>query len=251
VVTRAMELRRKWMTAMGLPEDVINEECGLAVDEAEEQRQLDAMTKIKDMWDRDSIPSMNLSNVIAAIKKSSVPVFFGITGGGSEAVSLLLKGGGASNVFLGAIVPYSRTELCRHIKLFDYDKSVSRKVAQALATVGPTNIDHFGIGVTCSLVKDGERDGRDHKIVICAAHNKMHEIPDSDKKVPTSRFRTTCEVVLKEDRTRIQEEFIVSAMVLSFAHCFLNLTKPFPLMHKPWLRMIGLTDNDEVKVDFH
>ena len=100
------------------------------------------------------------------IKQSSRRIYFTITGGGTHALAKLLMSGGASNVFVGANIPYSELELDRILGVFNR-KAVSVETAQNLALYSKWKSQDIGVGVTCKLMKNNEREGREHLVYMC------------------------------------------------------------------------------------
>lgn len=108
-------------------------------------------------------------------------VALAITGGGTEAISMLLKKGGGSNFLIDAQVPYSEASLKRYLNCQNIPKYCSMEVASAMATMAFINNYHqggfldnqvYGIGVTASLAKHNEREGRTHKAYIVVSSYK-------------------------------------------------------------------------------
>lgn len=187
---------------------------------------------------------------IEEMLQSKRKLFLAITGGGSGAITKLLENGGASDMFLGAIIPYCHRELTDIVG--STDKAVSSRVALLLSTAAYNRaiIDEFtagpgrecvGIGATCSLAKTGkEREGREHKVFIAVT------IMTSDSK----EKRECVEVTLKTKRTRKEEEDVVSNLILLIADMNLCLRKAHwfhPTFRKQFNLESGLTDADEVE----
>lgn len=188
--------------------------------------------------------------IIDEILTSKRKLFLAITGGGTAAIPLLLQNGGASDVFLGAIVPYCHKELMDVVG--STDKTVSERVALLLSgtaynraiaddfTEGPGK-ECVGIGATSSLVKNTkEREGREHKVYL--AVSIIETIGKSKQE--------TVEVTLKANRTRKEEEDVVSNLILLLADMNLCLRKAHwfhPTFRKALNTESGLTDQDEVK----
>lgn len=101
------------------------------------------------------------------IKNSNRKIYFTITGGGVGSISQILETGGASNVFVGANIPYSAIELREIIP--DVDKSVTKEVSELLALNSKMKSEDIGVGVTCKLMKNNEREGREHKVYMTIA----------------------------------------------------------------------------------
>lgn len=92
-----------------------------------------------------------------------------ITGGGTEAISMLTKYGGASSFFRGAIVPYSSEELEECIGQFD--KAVSKETCRSMLdycdiTLSEYSGDKISIACTAKLAKENEREGRENYAIV-------------------------------------------------------------------------------------
>lgn len=112
-----------------------------------------------------------ISGTIQEIHKSNKKMVLAIAGGGAEAIGELLRYGGGSATVLDAHVPYCQ----RAFKEFiggEPDKFVSEDAACQLAMAAFQRARHlhgswqdvFGVGVTCSLTKTNEREGRKHTV---------------------------------------------------------------------------------------
>lgn len=120
---------------------------------------------------------MNKRDLVLAIHGTPHKAVVAVTGGGAQVIGELLRYGQGSNTILEAIVPYNQLS-------FDYfvkgkpDKYCSPEAANDLAmaayqkAIKFTNIDEanaghlIGIGVSCSLAKDEEREGRENYAYI-------------------------------------------------------------------------------------
>lgn len=157
---------------------------------------------------------------IDSILKSNKKLYLSITGGGTAAISKLLENGGASNIFLGATVPYSTDDLsflCGSAA----NKPVSEECADRLSILGYQSAsavklqekEGVCIGATSSLRKNGvERAGRIHQayISVCRYDNFGREI--------VLRYH----IVLKKERTRLQEEELLANLILYIAEQFMK-----------------------------
>jgi hypothetical protein len=194
---------------------------------------------------------MTKYNPVKSIIEGQNLLYLSITGGGLGSIGMLTENGGASSVFVGASVPYSQEVLASMIG--SLAQAVTPKVARLLSLY-PFNQPlafNFGeegdpnycvsIGVTASLAKAGtEREGREHKVYIHVGSFDNNEF----------KHLESIGIQLKDKRTRLEEETLLNKLILSLADCRLNLTKPHPLIHKPWLEWIGLTDKDVIELDF-
>ena len=189
-------------------------------------------------------------NPVKSIIEGRNHLYLSITGGGLGCVGMLTENGGASPVFVGASIPYRENVLTSMIGF--QAKTVTPKVArllsyypfnQPIAFDFPEDTPDYcvSIGVTASLAKSGtERAGRDHKVYIHVGSFRDNEFKHLD----------SIGLQLKAKRTRLEEETLLNKLILSLADCRLNLTKPYPLIHKPWIEWIGLTDEDVVELSF-
>lgn len=115
--------------------------------------------------------------IIEQIHESPKLAVLAITGGGSEAVGELLRHGNGSKTLLEAVIPYDQVAFQSFIRGTP-DKYCSPGAARDLAMAAyqralklaslekATNL--VGIGGTCSLVKQNERQGRRHAAYIAA-----------------------------------------------------------------------------------
>lgn len=179
-----------------------------------------------------------MNKIIENIKKSKSKLYIALSGGGSESISLLLRDGGASSIFVGAQIPYCEDEL--RFLIGSYTKAVSLPVAKQLSKVGYTRsfsdeleVKCIGIGLTCSLAKaEKERVGREHK--VCVA------VSDFDKNGTHTLF--SAEIIFIKERTRREEEEIVSSLILMLADHYMNSTKTHPLI--TGYELYGLTSEE-------
>lgn len=111
--------------------------------------------------------------VISKIHESPYKAVLAITGGGAEAIGELLRYGGGSATLLEAIIPYDQKAFDSFVRGTP-DKycspGASRDLAMAAFQRGVNLADAtnniIGIGASSSLVKDGERKGREHHAYI-------------------------------------------------------------------------------------
>jgi len=118
-----------------------------------------------------------MTEVINDILKCNRKIYLSITGGGTRAISELLENGGASSVFDGARVPYSRDDLADFIGSVGRDeKCCSPDMAERMAVnsrciafANDNKVDEIvGLGCTASLCRHkGERVGRVNQAFIC------------------------------------------------------------------------------------
>ena len=153
---------------------------------------------------------MNISEFLAKEiinNKTQCKLSMILTGGGTLAISELLKHGGASNVLEMAAVPYGQESL-QELLGFKPTKSVSSDVAYGL-------IADFSKGLvvscTASLRKSGEeRAGRIHEAYIGYNNGVVIDI---------------YHVLFGANRTREQEEELLAVIILAGIDQYLNLRK--------------------------
>lgn len=144
--------------------------------------------------------------VVKKINQSPYKAFFAIAGGGQSFIGDYTKISGASETVVGAIIPY-------HQSTFDtfvgekVEKYCSDETARKLATAcykecikaGQPAKFCVGIGASSSVVKDNEREGREHHFFIAAhCYNK------------TFTFNLT----LRQGRTRLREDQIANDLIM-------------------------------------
>lgn len=150
--------------------------------------------------------------------KTPYKVVLAITGGGSECIGELLRYGGGSNTILEAIVPYNQKAFKKFIKGVP-DKFCSTEAARDLAmaafqrSIEFEGLENFrqlmGIGVTCSLSKDGEREHRSHNIYICVQTCYVTH----DFNIDLTNFKLN----------RLQEEKLVSDSIINILSHYCGL----------------------------
>jgi nicotinic acid mononucleotide adenylyltransferase len=155
----------------------------------------------------NNFPEKKMRELILKIHKSPHKAVLAITGGGVEAIGELLRYGQGSNTVLEAIVPYNQKSFDNFVK-GKPDKYCSASAARDLAMAAfkralllspDQKIEELiGLGASCSLVKDGERKGREHKVYIA---------------VQTDMATTTYEYK-PNFKTREEEEKYVSDRIL-------------------------------------
>lgn len=109
-----------------------------------------------------------LQELICEIHNTPYKLVAAITGGGSEFVGELLKYGGGSSTLLDATIPYNQKAFDKYIK-GKPDKYCSKEAAMDLAMASyqrayelDPESQLIGLGVTCSLTKPREREGREN-----------------------------------------------------------------------------------------
>lgn len=114
---------------------------------------------------QDTIDKINQS--------SPIKLFYAATGGGQSFISEYLQYGGASKTIVGCYVPYAKEQFDKFVAPVTIDKYCSKDAVLALATSAfkeaLTSCDReyaLGIGVSCSLATNNEREGRQHRAFI-------------------------------------------------------------------------------------
>lgn len=168
-----------------------------------------------------------LETTIENILKSDKKLFLAITGGGTRAISKLTENGGASSVFLGAVIPYTQRDLIE-ICGSRGTKAVSQDCANAFSLAGwkAASADEIREGTaitvacTASLCKNvKERAGRVHQAYISVAEY-------NEKK---SRVVARFNFIFSKERTRFEEEDLLADLLLCIAEKYMNGTKKLNL----------------------
>lgn len=169
------------------------------------------------MYDNDPLGMPEREKILDIHRDGKKKIFLAITGGGSEVIGHLLKFGQGSNTLIGAVVPYDQKSFDEFVK-GKPDKYCSAGAARdlgmasfqkALDLKGVENADDLiGIGVTCSLAKDHEREGRKHHAYIA---------------VQTKEKTHSYVLNLKGDLNREEEERFVANAVIEIIRLELNL----------------------------
>ena len=124
------------------------------------------------------IPSIEkfkiMQELISQIHNCEKKIALAITGGGTEAVAELLKYGGGSATVVDVSIPYANASLQGYLNS-DPDKYCSPETACLMAAAAFDKCrkltgqkDVFGFGATSSLMKNQERDGREHWVHIAS-----------------------------------------------------------------------------------
>lgn len=153
--------------------------------------------------------SISVRNLVLKIHGTPHKTVIALTGGGAEVIGELLRYGQGSNTVLEAIVPYDQKSFDNFVKGTP-DKYCSPGAARDLAMAayqkailfsGIKNADTLiGIGASCSLAKDNERNGRNHYAHIA---------------IQTSKFTKTYELDLTgRGYSRSEEETIVARIII-------------------------------------
>jgi nicotinic acid mononucleotide adenylyltransferase/nicotinamide mononucleotide (NMN) deamidase PncC len=111
-------------------------------------------------------------NQISDINDSSIKLYYAATGGGYTFISDFMSQSGASKTIIGTEIPYS-TEALEYFCGVSIQKYCSAKTATLMAEAAFTkgikfggDINTVGIGVTCALTTQNERENREHKVYI-------------------------------------------------------------------------------------
>lgn len=100
-------------------------------------------------------------------RTKNLSIYLALTGGGTIAISDILKNGGASEFFRGATIPYRKDELESFVN-FEVEKACSLKTAIGMAKQSYYRIfdpqekpsTMLGLGCTASLAKENQRENR-------------------------------------------------------------------------------------------
>jgi nicotinic acid mononucleotide adenylyltransferase/nicotinamide mononucleotide (NMN) deamidase PncC len=144
-------------------------------------------------------------SLVRRINDSPYKAFFSITGGGQSFLGDYCKIAGASKTIVGGFIPYHKEVLHKAIgKVDSYSCSdTARKLSvysyNECLSAGISPSEAIGFGVSCSLATDNERAGRKHKIYIAAQTDYSTDV---------------IEVILNQHRTRVQEDALVSNLIL-------------------------------------
>lgn len=103
------------------------------------------------------------------INNSGYKAYITVAGGCNQFIGEYLKHSGASKFLMGFNIPYNQVEFDSFIG-GKPDKYVSSEAAQKLAVasfekavkISGDRKNSLGVGASCSVAKDGERDGREH-----------------------------------------------------------------------------------------
>lgn len=156
---------------------------------------------------------MKKEHAVKRILNSGDKFVISITGGGSEAIGEILRYGGGSACLIEAIVPYSQNSLASFLKKEPEkfcSKETACKMAAASLDIALKNSGTLGVGMTCSLSKENERNGREHwvHIALCTQHKTTSfSIQLNDKK--PSFFND-----FKNKSLRVKQEAEAAALLL-------------------------------------
>jgi len=179
-----------------------------------------------------------IEKYIKELQKCGKKFFIAATGGGTSFIGEFLKIPGGSQCIVGGYVPYA-IEATNNFVSGKLDKYADANAARRLAVasyehalkinVSPV-YNTVGIGIACSLVKENEREGREHHINIA---------------VHTFNETFGVSVVLKKSKlNREKEENLVNDLTLyTLANRFCkNIDREWEVIHQ----MIYLDNDAEV-----
>ncbi|WP_292464727.1 hypothetical protein [Methanolobus sp.] len=163
------------------------------------------------MENNNSIMEKDISCIVKQIHASPYMIVLSITGGGTGAIGEMLRHGNGSATLIEAIVPYHENAL-RDFTGREPERCCSEETARemamasfkrALEIANPENgfrPDYLvGIGVTCKLTKEDEREAREHTI-----HIASQSISGTN----------TTSLTLLQDRSREEEEELASTLLI-------------------------------------
>ncbi len=157
------------------------------------------------------------TNIVAKINNTPYKAFFAIAGGGQSFIGDYCRIFGASKTVVGCIIPYDKTVFEKFVG-GSVDKFASSEAARKLATAsyrecvkaGVDNQYAIGIGAASSVVQENERPDREHKIYV-AGH--------------TENKTVVLKAILKQGRTRLEEDSFVAGMIFQMlAHLTIKTT---------------------------
>lgn len=155
---------------------------------------------------------MNIEEVVRNINATPYKVYVALAGGGQTFASEFMQFGGASKTIAGINIPYGKEafeEFCgTEVKQFVNPDTArllaKRSYEKCLKSVEDPQYA-IGIGLTCSLATDNEREGRQHRIYVA-----LH----------CEKYTVVSESIFEQGLTREQEEeycFITILNCLSHA----------------------------------
>ncbi|MEK9650474.1 MAG: cytidylyltransferase [Gammaproteobacteria bacterium] len=180
--------------------------------------------------------------LIQEIHKSNFRFVIVTSGGGSIAVSDLLSVPGASNSVLETYTPYARESLAYYL-LREPDQycsmattlSMAAKAFSAAKKIDKNSSKHklLGIGVTASLKSIAPKKGN-HRFYIA---------------IQTQDYSKTISCILNKDqRSRIQEEQVISDVLIQAIREACNLSFEFPNLEEELLHTKVIAEKDWLKV---
>lgn len=190
----------------------------------------------------------------------SPKVYLAVTGGGTEAISRLLKRGGASKFFLGADVPYAK-EGMRNLIGYNPEHYSSALTARHMAracfdrgvALGFDRNEVLGIASTAALKVDNEREGRKHRASIAtfsAYSTTVYELElDSElPRVEQERLLTNYIQMVMNDASDTLEKYTLLDEDVDYLGDFLRNTTKIR-REKDWLKVSNVITGD-AKVNY-
>lgn len=169
---------------------------------------------------------------------SNKRIFLALTGGGTECVGKILRNGGASSYFVGAVIPYSVDQLKKCIG-GDPHKYCTKEVAEKMAVVAwqeaahsaPVGVEIIGIGVTASLTKANQRKDRINEAHIVVQDNctiKYHYVNLNHIKNRVEQENVLSDIITTKVETLINDGLIYSDEFTMFNEELMNVYTPHP-----------------------
>lgn len=149
-------------------------------------------------------------NIINEINERDFMLYGAFAGGGQSFINEFMQYGGASKTILGFNVPYAKQQFHNFVGA-EVDKYCSEEGAVALARASyrecllsnPSSKNLVGLGVSCSLATNNEREGREHKVFI-----SIHK----------HNYTMVCYYIMTQGLSREIEETLVSDMILAIIY---------------------------------
>ena len=168
-----------------------------------------------------------------------------VTGGGTGAISELLKYGGGSELLLEAVVPYNQQSFISLVGRIpdSYCSEISAEMLamSAYKRAKELNKNNYknpiGVGMTCSLKHENERKGRKHGVYI-SFKNKVH--------IKSFSFILNNNYFWKSDKKirQLQEECASKLLI----YCFLN--QQHLITHEDFCNLISKLNIKEARSSF-
>jgi cellobiose-specific phosphotransferase system component IIA len=153
----------------------------------------------------------DISCIVKQIHASPYMILLSITGGGTGAIGEMLKHGNGSATLIEAIVPYHENALqdfigkeperyCSEETAREMAMAAFKRALEIAGSVKGSKADYLiGVGATCKLAKESERDTREHEI-----HIASQSISGTN----------TTSLTLLQDRSREEEEELASTLLI-------------------------------------
>lgn len=124
------------------------------------------------MCENMTLISPNYENIVKLINQTPFKAYIALAGGGQTFASQYLQYSGASQTIAGIHIPYGKQAFDDFVSK-PVDKYVSQESARLMAKkayfecVKQVDVQHaIGVGLTCSIASEGEREGRSHRIIV-------------------------------------------------------------------------------------